>query len=238
MNKVKLNLTAQNLVQFNEGEHEGIRDGGDLYILLSREEGNGAIQAPSPIQQPAKEAAPAQAAPVTTQAAPAQEAPATTVAPVNTQRESASWTEESMMKMDTGVLKTELDDLGVDYKSKDGANTNKKMRTLILDFYKGGAVDDTQGAAPAATAPNDAPANSGPIEIPRSEWRNLKEGTTVLAKLDIEGEEGEKLWEAEITEWKKPDGSDTEELFVFFPEDEEEEYMRENDKLFQYQVEA
>ena len=235
MKKVKLNLTAQNLVQFNEGEHEGIRDGGDLYILFSKEEdGEQLIAAPAPIQKEAAAPPPAPAQEVK-QEAPTQDTPTQEAAPTQSQATgSATWTDAHMRdNLDTTALKVECDNLGIDYASQRGANTNKKLRTLILDYYKSnaGVVDDT---APAQTAPaqEEAPKQEGPVEIPRSEWRNLKEGQAVLASMSIEGIDPNKLWDAEVTEWKKPEGMDTEELYVFFTEDEEEEYLRENDRLF------
>ena len=79
--------------------------------------------------------------------------------------------------------------------------------------------------------------DDGVKEIPESEWGNLKEGDMVLAKLNMDGDEGEKLWEAEVVGWKKPKGGTEEKLYVFFTEDEQEDYLREGDKLFEWQEE-
>lgn len=113
---------------------------------------------------------------------------------------------------------------------------------------KAEVVDDTQEEeeeqAPApkkATAPSRAkkPApkpepveTDEPQEIPEDEWGDLEAGTSVFAQLDMEGEDDEKLWEAEIVGWKKPKGSRDEKLYVKFIEDGQEDYLREGDKLF------
>jgi len=82
-------------------------------------------------------------------------------------------------------------------------------------------------------APKPEPVDAdAPVEIPEEDWGDLEEGTPVLCKLDMEGEDGDKLWEAEIVGWKKPKGSRDEKLYVKFVEDDQEDYLRDGDKLF------
>ena len=110
---------------------------------------------------------------------------------------------------------------------------------------KAEVLDDTQeeeqAPAPKKATPSRAkkPApkpepveTDEPQEIPEDEWGDLEAGTSVFAQLNMEGEDGEKLWEAEIVGWKKPKGSRDEKLYVKFIEDGQEDYLRDGDKLF------
>ena len=99
----------------------------------------------------------------------------------------------------------------------------------------------TRAVAKPAVAPAPAPAPEPEadefIEIPEAEWDTLEVGNLVLAKLQMEGEEGEKMWKAEIIGWKRPKGGKEDKLFVKFLEDGQGDYLREGDRLFEYQEE-
>ena len=228
MRKVKVTLTAQTILQLEAGTHEAVRDGGNLYVLLQQEEGFADTQ-----EEPSSPKKATSEAPKTTPAP--QTAKEETAVAETSEDSSENWTEEDMMNMHSDDLLAECKKLGIDPNKSDGKNTNKKLRTLILDHWVGGSnvVDDTKTAE--ATADNGG--DDGVKEIPESEWGNLKEGDMVLAKLNMDGDEGDKLWEAEVVGWKKPKGGTEEKLYVFFTEDEQEDCLREGDKLFEWQEE-
>jgi len=235
MKKGKVTLLAQTILTFDAGSHEAIKDGGNTYILLQQEDGfseEETVKADTPKVGKAEPKAEVK-----------EEAPVETATQETTSDddESKGWTEEEMMEMDANKdLLPVCERLGIDPNATKGRNTNKKLRTLILDYWANSSdvVDD----APAETTQTEkAEASSDssddtPKEIPEANWRDLEAGDTVYAKLDMEGEDGEKLWEAEIVEWKKPKGGTEEKLYVYFIEDEQEDYLREGDKLFEYKV--
>jgi len=180
MQKVKVTLTAQTILQLDAGTHEAVRDGGNLYVLLQQEDGF----------EEAKKVTPEKSEPTKV------EAPTTKAEP------------------------------------------------------KAEVVDDTKAPAPKATRtrakkeepkPEPAPEpqaetdDDGLVEIPEGEWSELQEGDMVIAKLNMEGDDGEKLWKAEVVGMVRPKGSKEDKLQVRFLEDGQEDYLREGDRLFEYQ---
>ena len=247
MKKTKFTLLAQTILQIEAGTHEGIRDGGNLYILIQQEEGVDSGNAPTK-QLVTDDVADAPAPSRGRASAPAQ-APAKAVAQASNEGGSEDWTEEEMKGMDSQDLLDECHALGIDPDKSGGRNTNKKLRDLILDYHANGAdvIDDAEeeALAPKASArgrkvePAPAPAEAeADLElIPEDEWETLKPGDLANARLNVEGEDGEKIWEVEIVGWKKPAGSKTDKLFILFAEDGLEDYLREGDELFEFQEE-
>lgn len=243
MRRVKITLTAQTILQLDAGTHEAVREGGNLYVLLQQEDGfkeeKDTPSSTPATSQPTTKAEPTKTA--TTKETPKAEANG------NSDDSSENWTEEDMMNMDTSELLAEAEALGINPDDTDGKNTNKKIRTLILDYWAGQGdvsddtaqdeteeVDDVEDNAPQSDEEGEY------IEIPRDEWGDLKEGTMVLAQLDMgddDPEGSEKLWEAEVVGWKKPKGGKEEQLYVHFTEDDQEDYLREGDRLFEYSEE-
>lgn len=70
----------------------------------------------------------------------------------------ANWTAKEMRDMETGELKDACDILDIDYAAADGVNTNKKLRDLILDYFKADAPAETKEAAPIQETKKEAPA--------------------------------------------------------------------------------
>ena len=104
-------------------------------------------------------------------------------------------------------------------------------------------ADDTKKAAPAPrTRAAAAPAAAAPeaeekVLIPEDDWGTLNEGDAAYAKLNMEGEDGEKFWDVTIIGWKKPKGSKEDKLYVKFEEDGAEDYLREGDELYEFSTE-
>ena len=129
--------------------------------------------------------------------------------------------------------------------STDDAPAKTSTKAPAKAPAKAEVVDDAPAPAKKAPASRKKPApkpepvdTEEPVEIPEEEWGDLAVGSAVLAQLDMEGEEGEKLWEAEIVGWKKPKGSRDEKLYVKFLEDGAEDYLRDGDKLFEAEEEG
>lgn len=227
MRKVKVKLTAPTILQVDAGEHEAVRDGGKLYILMQEEDGFETSSGTPTKTEPKKQEDIAKPEPV-------KEATATKE--VAKEVGSKNYTEAEMMDISTDGLLDILDEKGIDPNKFDGKNTHKKLRLLILDAQKGKVVDDTQKAS--ARHRREEPeeeARDEMVEIPEDEWENLKEGDLVLAKLNMDGEDGEKIWEAEVVGWKTPKGGRIEKLHLLFTEDNQEDYLRDGDKLFEFQ---
>lgn len=237
MKKTKITLSAQTILQVDAGTYDAIRDGGDLYLLIQREDGVLADdETPEPratkklVQAPAQERS-------------APEPKASGKSHDVAGDGSENWSEEEMMEMSTDELSDECQVLGVNPDDTKGRNTNKKLRTLILDYHANGGdvADDTKGEedepAPRARGRKAPEPKKEELElIAEEDWETVKEGELVKVKLDIEGAEGEKIWVAEVVGWKKPKGSKEESLFVKFEEDGLEDYLREGDKLYEYEV--
>lgn len=226
MKKTKITLMAQTILQLDAGSYPCVVDGGDTYILLHQSEAGEEVVAHKSAPNNAQAEKPAP--------------PAKKEAANDSVDDPSTWTDEEMLAMPTEDLMQVIEDNGIEL-SKNGKNTNKKLRTAILDHYNGGGsvADDTreeeEEEAPAP-ARRRAVAKPAEVEIPKEDWDDLEIDTLVKAKLDMEGAEGEKLWEAKIVGWKKPAGSKTEELHVFFIEDGQEDYLREGDKLYEHSV--
>ena len=155
MRKVKVTLTAQTILQLEAGTHEAVRDGGNLYVLLQQEEGFADTQ-----EEPSSPKKATSEAPKTTNTTapapqPAKEEPA--VAETSDENSSENWTEEDMMNMHSDDLLAECKKLGIDPNKSDGKNTNKKLRTLILDYWVGGSnvADDTKTTQSSADEKDD-----------------------------------------------------------------------------------
>ena len=233
MRKVNVTLTAQTILQLEAGTHKAVRDGGDLYVLLQQEEGFADTQ-----EEPSSPKKATSEAPKTTNAPAPQPAKEEAVAETSNEASSENWTEDEMMNMHSDDLLAECKRLGIDPNKSEGKNTNKKLRTLLIDYWNNGSdvANDTQPAK--ATEKEEATSEDDQLqEISSDEWGTLKEGDMVLAKLNMDGDEGDKLWEAEVVGWKKPKGGTEEKLYVFFTEDEQEDYLRDGDKLFEWKEE-
>ena len=235
MKRVSLNLSAPTIYQVEAGEQKAIRDGGDLYICIQSEDGMDAT-GPEPEKTVAKKAV-AQVEPEYEEEQAEEVAQATG---------GKQYTEAELMKMQTPMLLDMLADVGIDPAKYEGANTNKKLRLLILDNYANGGVEEEEAEVvddvPVSTARTPrtpravTPASNGPVLIPVDEWDGLDADTMVLARLFTEGdaEASEKLWEAQIVGWDTPKGTTTEKLFVLFLEDDTEDFLREEDTLYIY----
>tara|TARA_Y100000034_G_scaffold29728_1_gene36171 strand:+ start:48223 stop:48960 length:738 start_codon:yes stop_codon:yes gene_type:complete len=243
MKKTTVTLTTPTILQIEAGTKQAIRDGGDLYILMQQEEGVPESETPEPKAtkaEPIKEEAPVKSEAVNEAV---NEAKPEAVKAAG----SESWTESDMMEMQTDVLFDECEELGIDPNKHDGKNTNKKLRTLILDHYKnadGAVADDTPKEEPQAApsrarraAPSRGAAKNELTEIPEKEWDKLEAGKLAIAKLLFDDEEqSKKEWKVEIIGWEKPEGYDEDKLFIKFEEDGNEDFLREGDRLFEYSV--
>lgn len=92
---------------------------------------------------------------------------------------------------------------------------------------------------PATPPPPPPPAEESAdelIEIPAEEWGNIQAGELAIAKINIEGQDPEKEWEVQIVGFKKARGAAQEEFYVKFLEDNQEDFLREGDRLFEYAV--
>ena len=202
MRKTKITLATATILQLEAGEQEAVRDGGNLYVLLQSEEGFTEEKddtSPEPEKAPTKVAVKKTVTETVVDTAEEQEQEQE-----EAEDSSESWTDAEMLAMPTKKLSAELERLGIDPNETDGKNTNKKLRELILDYWSADVVDDAK--AEKEDAPEEK-SEIGEIEIPRDDWKSLKEGNMVMAKLDMDGEDGDKLWEAEVVGWKKPKGS-------------------------------
>lgn len=247
MNKTTVKLSASTIYQLEAGEHKAVTDNGDLYILVQSVEGasGGEVKDPGHSHNPA---------------------PSRGSQPKEESTGNKSYTEDEMMDMESDDLLDILKGFGINASHYSGKNTNKKLRTLILD-YQSGKLEEPEGGEEAEQAPapargrgrqaevvNDteeeeaptsgrarasrgsrAEKSNEPVEIAPEKWENLKENDMVLVKLDLEGEDADKLWEAQIVGWDVPKGMKEEQLYVLFLEDNTEDYLRPEDKLYEYQ---
>lgn len=238
MKKGKVTLLAQTILTFDAGSHEAVKDGsGNTYILLQQEDGFEEVETVK-ADAPKKETQKPAPAKEVKKVEPVQEETAKE-GTASGEDESASWTEEDMIAFETTEpLLNACERLGIDPNEYPKRNTNAKLRGLILDYWANsdGVADDTPVVQEEKEEATSEASDDTPKEIPQDKWGDLKSGDTVYAKLDMEGEDGDRLWEAEIVEWRKPKGGTEEKLYVYFIEDEQEDYLREGDKLFEYKV--
>ena len=234
MKKTSVNLNAQTILQIEAGKHEAVRDGGKLFILFHEEDG-------------CTESEPKEVVEVATANEPA--IATTTAEELQVPEDSKDWSEDLMIKMDVDELVDECQVLSIAIPKDGKRNNNKKIRTLILDHYKNGGtvIDDTNAVevvaeevkteAPARRRRATAEPKKPELEsIPSKEWSTLNEGDLVLAKLKgVEGQDDDKLWEAEVSGFKVPKGETKKSLHLFFTEDSTEDCLREGDELFEYQ---
>jgi len=237
MKRVTLNLSAPTIYQVEAGDQKAIRDGGDLYICIQSEDGMDATE-PEPEKTVAKRAV--------AKVEPEYEEEEEETEEVAQATSGKQHTEAELMNMKTPVLLDMLADVGIDPAKYEGANTNKKLRLLILDNYANGDAKEPEAEVvddvPVSTARTPRTPRAGattsnePVLIPVDEWDGLEADTMVLARLFTEGdaEASEKLWEAQIVGWDTPKGTTTEKLFVLFLEDDTEDFLREEDTLYIY----
>lgn len=241
MKKGKITLHAQLIVQLDSGVHDCVVDNeGSTFIRMSSVAVEGGTSEPEPEkkQQPVAQKAPAPAP---------SPAPTTPTAPVSQEEatsDSANWTDQQMLAMDSGILLDECKALGIDPDKTEGKNTNKKLRTLILAYWQDRVADDT-ATAPAPSPRRGRPepvapsAPEGFTLVPRESWEDdLADGDTVFCKLLLEegAPDADKMWEATVSGWKIPKGAKNAELFVVFSEDGMEDFLRDGDEVYVYQA--
>lgn len=256
MTKTVVTLGASTIFNFEQGEHNAVRDGGDLYILVSSEKDiQGTTIASNTTANAPAETATTQRGVSASPNPPAQqfeEAQAQTAgADLNRQ-----YTKDEMMDMETEDLMEIAKGLGINPSEHEGKNTNKKVRELILAHYAGGGsapaetqstgrgtraqaevADDTQQASSGGRARRSAPSNEPKLI---DNWDNLQLGEKVLVKLVLDDpKESEKLWEAEIDGWEVPKGLTEERLYVKYLADGQTDYLRPGEDLvFEFQAQV
>lgn len=111
------------------------------------------------------------------------------------------------------------------------APTKARVTKEVVDDTKKEPAKTTSRSRPAKV---EEPAQEELVEI--VDWNVVNDNELVLVKLDMgdDKEASEKIWEATITGWKVPKGGKEEKLHVLFTEDQQEDYLRENDRIFEW----
>jgi len=100
---------------------------------------------------------------------------------------ASTWEDDQMQDMKVSELKAACDEIGIDYMSVEGKNTNAKLRRCILGHFSGTEVQDTDATQKGVASSSDTEEDE---EITRDLLRKLvpkyaKAGhrDTMLAKL-------------------------------------------------------